>query len=175
MSRSISCNFQRLWSATRALSGNLLDESGTALVEVAVVLSILVVPLLLGTTDLATLAYDSIEISDAAHAAAMYGMQSASTASQNSVMKTIAQADASDLAASNVAVTPGVYYVCSNAQGGTQYSTSSAATTACTGSGNSVLEFVQVIVSVPVTLPFTCCGLPSSVTLNSASTMQVEE
>ena len=38
------------------------------------------VPLLLVTTDLATIVYGSIEISNAAHAGAMYGMTSATAA-----------------------------------------------------------------------------------------------
>jgi Flp pilus assembly protein TadG len=153
----------------------LPSESGNAVVELALVVSFLGAPLMFATVDLSTLFYDSIEISNASHSAAMYGMFSASHAGQTSTMTTIAQADASDFVAANVTVTPTIFYACSNAQGGTQYSTSSAASSACTGSGNQALEFVQVVVSAPVTLPFSCCGLPASPSLSSTSVMQVEE
>ncbi|MGD0729683.1 MAG: hypothetical protein ABR956_00360 [Terracidiphilus sp.] len=175
MSRLISGYFQQRWAGILARCRELRDDSGNAVVELALVVSFFGAPMLFATVDLSTLFFDSIEISNASHSAAMYGMQSASYASQTTTMTTIAQADASDFASANVSVTPTIYYACSNAQGATQYNTNSAATSACTGSGNQPLEFVQVVVSAPVTLPFTCCGLPTSNTLSSTSVMQVEE
>jgi hypothetical protein len=123
---------------------------------------------------MATLIYGSIEVSNAAHAGAMYGMQNATLAGESSGITAAAQTEASDFGA-NLTVTPTTYYACSAALGGTQYSTQSAATAACTGSGNHSLEFVQVAVSAPVTSPFNCPPLPASFTLRSISVMEVEE
>lgn len=144
------------------------------MVELALILSFLLGPLLLGTSDMATVFYGSIEIANAAHAGAMYGMTSSTYASDTSEIKTAAQTEASDFG-SNLTVTPTVYYACSSALSGTQYSTQSAATSACTGTGNHPLEFVQVVASAPVTPPTHFPGLPATVTLSSTSIMEVEE
>jgi Flp pilus assembly protein TadG len=152
---------------------DLRDETGAAVVELALIVSIFFVPLILGTTDMAGLVYDSIEISSAAHAGAMAGMVNSAQAQDNSAITTAAQAEASDFVSNNVTVTPTVYYTCNTAQGGTQYSTQTAANLACT-SPSYPIEFVQVTVSAPVALPFYCFGIPSSVTLKGESVMEVQ-
>jgi hypothetical protein len=81
--------------------------------------------------------------------------------------------------ASTLTVTPTTYYACSAAQGGTQYPTTTAGLTAaqaaCPSSAtNHYLQFIQVVVSGPVTLPFSCCNFPASITLSSTSVMEVE-
>lgn len=149
----------------------LLRQTGGALVETAFVVGILVVPLILGTTDGATLMYASIEISNAAHAGALAAMSGTAT---NTAIQTAAQVEAGDFLAANVTATPSSYYACSAAEGGTQYSTSALATAGCSGTGNHSIHFVQVLVSAPVKLPFVCCGLTSPVTLNATSVMEVE-
>jgi Flp pilus assembly protein TadG len=149
----------------------LLRQTGGALVETAFVVGILVVPLILGTTDMAAMMYASIEISNAAHAGALTAMSGTAT---NSAIQTAAQAEAGDFLASNVTATPSAYYACSAAEGGTQYTTLALATAGCTGTGNHTIHFVQVVVSAPVTLPFSCCGLASPVTLSATSVMEVE-
>lgn len=162
----------------RAGCRGLLGDSGGAVVELAVVLSFLGVPLLLGTTDIAQLVYSSIEVSDAAHAGAMYGMTSQASASQTAQITTAAQNDASDFGASLI-VTPTAYFACASDEGGTQYpgtvAGEAAAVAACTGGDNHALEFIQVSVSAPVTLPFACCGIPNPMTLSSTSVMEVED
>jgi Flp pilus assembly protein TadG len=169
-------NFGPSISRRSAIFARLYDlrgDAGSALAELGVFFSMLVVPLLLGTTDLATVVYDSIEISNAAHAGAVAGAPTSAQAAATSTIKTAAQAEAADFSSSSVTVTPTTYYVCNTAQGGTQYSTQSAANTACTSPAYA-LEFVQVTVSAPLTLPFHCCGLPASITLYSSSVMEVE-
>jgi Flp pilus assembly protein TadG len=147
---------------------------GSSTIELTLVLACLGVPIMLGTAEVGFLVYDSIEISNAAHAGALYGMQSNSNASNNSVITTAAQSEASNFG-TNLSVTPTVFWVCSTAESGTQYTTSSAATTACTGTGNHPLEYLQVNVSAPVTPPIHFPGLPASYTLSGSSTMEVEE
>jgi Flp pilus assembly protein TadG len=174
MTELILGQLHRLRSAARMRLMELRGESGNAIVELALVLSLFGMPLMLGAVQVAGLVYDSIEVSNAAHAAAMYGMWSSAFAGENSDMTTIAQADAADFG-SKLTVTPTTYYACSAAIGGTTYSTQSAATTACTGAGNHPLQFVKVITSATVTPPIHWPGLPASYTLTGSSIMEVQE
>lgn len=168
---------RRLWVCVLAHCRGLGGESGSALVELAVVVAFLGIPLLLGTAEMASLVYDSIEISNAANAGAAYGMQSLTFASNTSGMTTAAQNEASDFGAA-LSVTPTTYYACSSAIGGTQYTGASAQSNAnagCTGTGNHALEFVQVKTSASVTPSIHWLGLPSSFTLTGSSVMEVEQ
>jgi Flp pilus assembly protein TadG len=150
------------------------EEQGNALIEMALCISLLGMPLLVGTVEIGGMIYTSIEVSNAAHAAAMYGMMSSTFAANSSGMTSAAQNEATDLG-SSLLVTPTVYYACSNSIGGTQYTTQSAANTACTNGTNHTLEFVLVNTSVSVTPPIRCPGLPASYTLTGSSTMEVQE
>jgi hypothetical protein len=146
-------------------------------VEAALIVSFLGIPLLAGTAQMGLLVYYSIEVSNAAHAATMYGMQSLVFASNTAGMTTVAQAEATDFGTS-MTVTPITYYACSNAVGGTQYTGVSAqltATLACTLSLSHALEFVQVTTSVSVTPSIHLPGLPATFTLVGSSVMEVEQ
>ena len=153
-------------------------ERGDALIELAVMFSLVGVPLLLGTVQMGFLVYDSVEISNAANAGALYGMQNSGYASSSSGITSAAQAEAADFG-TKLTVTPTTYYACTNAVGGTQYPTSSytqpQAQTHCTGTGNVALEFIQVIASASVTPLIHCPGLPTSYTLTDTSVMEVEQ
>jgi Flp pilus assembly protein TadG len=151
-------------------------ESGSAMVELAVVVAVLGVPLLLGTAQMGALIYYSIEISDAANTGALFGMESTTNAANTQGMTTAAQADAPDFG-TNLGVTPATYYVCALAVTGTQYTGASGlqtATSDCTGTGNHVLQFVQVNTSVTVTPAIHCPGLPRTFTLKGQAAMEVE-
>jgi hypothetical protein len=104
----------------------------------------------------------------------MYGMVSKNSALLTSQITAAAQAEASDFGA-NLTATPTIYYACSAAQGGTQYTVLATANNNCTGASGHTLEFIQVAASVPVALPFSCCGIPNSITLRNTSVMEVEE
>jgi hypothetical protein len=117
--------------------------------------------------------YESVEISNAAHAGASYGMISSTFAANTQGIISAAQGEASDFG-TGLTVTPTVYYACSNSIGGTQYTTQTAAASGCSGSGHS-LEFVQVITSGTVTPAIRCPGLPASYTLKGVSVMEVQE
>jgi Flp pilus assembly protein TadG len=164
----------RKWFRVLARRGGFRGDRGSALVEFALVLSFFAMPMLLGTAEMATLIYASIEVSNAAHAGAMYGMMSSTFAGNSAQIIGAAQAEASDFGA-NLVVTPTSYFACSAALGGTRYTSQTAANTACSGAGNHSLQFIQVAASVPVVLPFRCPGIPSTITLNSSSIMEVEE
>jgi Flp pilus assembly protein TadG len=152
----------------------LREEQGNAMIEMALCISLLGMPILVGSVELGSMIYTSIEVSNAAHAAAMYGMISSTFAANNSAMITAAQNEASDLGTS-LSVTPSVFFACSSAVNGTQYTTQSAANSACTGGTNHTLEFVQANTSVTVTPPIRCPGLPASYTLTGLSVMEVQE
>jgi Flp pilus assembly protein TadG len=158
----------------KAWMGRGRDESGSALVEVAVTLSLFVMPVLLGTIDMGSVVYSSIQISDAAHAGAMYGMVSSTYAADTANIRTAAQADAPAFG-SNLSVTPTVFYACSSSLTGTHYTTQSAAVAACTGTGNHALEFVQVLASASVTPGFRLPGLASTFPVSTTAVMEVEE
>jgi Flp pilus assembly protein TadG len=162
-----------MWMRCRGLRG----ERANALIEVAFTFSLLGMPLLIGTADMGFVVYDSEEVSNAAHAGAMYGMQSSTNAANTSGMTTAAQNEATDFG-TNLTVTPTSYYACSSAIGGTQYTGSSAqsnATTACTGGTNHALQFVQVNTSVTVTPPIHLPLLPHTFTVTGSSVMEVEQ
>jgi hypothetical protein len=152
----------------------LRSDTGSALVELAVFLSLLGVPLLLSASYFGTEVIDRIDVDNAAYAGAMYAMTSSTFAEDTSNIQTAAQEDSSRFG-SNLVVTPTIFYACSTALSGTQYSTQSAATTACTGSLNHPLEMVQVIAKATVTPPLTVPGLPKTVTITSTVIMEVEE
>jgi Flp pilus assembly protein TadG len=157
-----------------AFARRLREETGSALIEMAVVLWLLGIPLLLGTIYSAVLLSDYIEITNAAHAGAIYAMRSSTFAEDSPGIVAAAQADASHVGPT-LAVTSSVYYTCSDSQDGTQYATQAAANAACTGASTHTLEFVQVVASAPITPPATFPGMPKTMTLSSTSAMEVEE
>jgi hypothetical protein len=161
----------RLLAVLNALRGN----AGNATLELALALSFFGTPLMLGTYETSVLVHDSIEVVNAAHAGAMYGMMSSTFASDTSGIQSAAQSEASGFGA-GLTVTPTIYYVCSQAMTGTQYTTQTAANTACpSGQTNHNLEMIQVATSASVTLPVHIVALPSTLTLSGTSVMEVEE
>jgi Flp pilus assembly protein TadG len=152
----------------------LRDDRGSALVELGLMLGFLGVPLLLATVYFATLLMDDIEIANAAHAGAMYGMQSSTFAEHTSGIVTAAQGETYRFG-SNLNVATTIYYACSNAIAGTQYTTQAAANTACTGGTTHPLEFISVTASTSVNPPGSFKGWADPITMSSTSVMEVEE
>ena len=150
------------------------EDVGSALIELALAISLLGIPLLLGTIYAGVLLFYSAEVANAAHAGAMYGMQSSTYASDSAGITTASQSEAPDLGtALNVA--PTAFYACSIAIDGTQYTTQAAAATACTGGSNHALEFVKVTASYAATPFARIPGMQRTVTVNTTSVMEVEE
>ena len=164
------------WTSGRVCGGSrgLHRESGSALIELALSLSLLGLPLLLGTIYTGTLVFCRIQIANAAHAGALYGMQGSAQAADTAGMIAAAQAETPSLG-SNLLVTPVVFYACSAAIDGTQYTTQSVANTACSGTGNHALQFVKVTASYAATPFARIAGLQRTVTLTGVSVMEVEE
>ena len=153
----------------------LRDNAGNAALEFAFAFGIFGTPLLLGTSELALLIYDSIELSNSAHAGAMYGMISSTFAADSTGIQKAAQAEAADFG-TMVTVTPTSYYACSDALDGTQYANEAAASAVCpANAGNHYLQFVKVVSSMSINPPVTCPGLPKTWTVSGTSVMEVQE
>src|SRR5580700_7557166 len=95
------------WASVRLMRA----ETGGALVEMALCIPLLGAPVLIGTAETGMALYDSIEVSNAAHAGTAYGMMSSTYAASSSGMIAAAQAEAPDV--SGLSVTPTTYYACS--------------------------------------------------------------
>jgi len=174
MRNSIPLLCSRRWLSLPGRWRALADDAGNALVELAIVMSLLGIPLLTGTIYFGQLLLDSIVITNAAHTGAEYGMVSSTFAENNTAIIAATKEDATGLGAT-LSVTPTMYYACSTAIGGTTYSTQSAANTACTGGTNHPLQFIQVTASATVTPAYAFPGLSKTVTLSSTSVQEVEE
>lgn len=157
-----------------AWADGLRDDRGSALVELALTVGLLGVPLLLGVGALSPLVYASVGVENAAHSGALYGAQSTTTAADTSGMVTAAQTDVADFTTA-LTVTPSTYWACATGIGGTQYTSASSATSACTGTGNHALQFVKVLATLQVTPIIRCPGVPTTWTLSSTSVMEVQQ
>ncbi len=173
-----------LWSRLTARVAGLHDESGNALIELAMIFTFLGIPMLWGTSQMGVLVYDSIEVSNAANAGAVFGAQTTSEAINTSGIASAAQADASDFPRTNMGnsaltVTSNIFYYCANAIGGAnpQYTTTAAATAACgaAGSTNETVEFVQVNTSATVTPFLKFPGMRSSYPIVGQSILAVQQ
>lgn len=151
----------------------LAAESGNAIAELALGVSFLLAPLLLGAAEFGFLVYDAIEVSNAAHAGALYASHSSTFAGDTASIQQIAQMEAGDFG-SSLTVTSSTYYACSQNMTGTQYSTSTAAEAACASSAaNHNLLFVKVTTTAPFAPPVRIPGTPATWNLTSSSVMEV--
>jgi len=98
------------------LFARIKRQEGQALIEAAISLPILAL-LLLGSAEFATLAYTSIEVSNAAMAGVQYGAQSATTAADTTGIQNAASNDASDISLGTTTAT--VSCICSNGSAST--------------------------------------------------------
>lgn len=158
----------------RRLRRAAAQDAGSALIELAVVLALVGIPLMVGTIHTAELLFYDIELSNAAHAGALYAMRGSTFAADTSGITSAAQAEAPDLGTA-LSVTPVVFYACSSAIDGTQYTTQDAATAACAGGSNHPLQFVQVSTTYAATPFASIAGMQRTVALTSTSVMEVEE
>lgn len=149
------------------------DETGQALVELALLLPVLMV-LLIGAAEFGRLAYAAIEVSNAARAGVAYGGQNHITASDIPGMKSAATNDGSDI----IAWKPtGLSATASNscACGSAPSSAVTCSTALATCAASRVLETVQVNTTAIVNPLFHVPGLPQTYTLNGQAIMRVEQ
>lgn len=139
---------------TRAL---VRCESGTSLVEFAIVLPFLAL-LLIGLIDFGRYTYDALLAANAARAAVQYGAQSLQKAVDTVGMKAAGAADAGSL--SGLTVTP------------TGYCSASGATSPCTATG--AVAYVKAVATGTFYPLVSYPGLPSPVIVTGSALMRVE-
>jgi Flp pilus assembly protein TadG len=142
----------------------LTSDSGSSLIEMSLVLPVLFL-LLIGVVDFGRAYYLAIEVSQAAHTAALYGSQNPSdiTGIQNAAV-----ADAPDVpsfSTSSVTVTSGCE--CSD---GSSPVANCATNPAC--GGLMTVDYVQVKTSVSYSAMFPYPGIPSPLTLSGSARMR---
>lgn len=153
----------------RRMKSRRRGESGQALVETAIVAPVFFL-MLMGSAELARVAYLAIEVANAAHAGAQYASQNAGTMEDNQNNATsngtaaAAQNDGYNVSGLSVTATPGT--TCSD---GTTPTTSSTALPSC-ASGAVYLPYITVTASAQFTPIVHIPGLPSSFTLSSSAT-----
>ena len=140
------------------------SESGQALIETAISLTMLIV-MLLGVVEIAGLAYTAIQVTNAARAAVQYGDQNIGTKDDKTGMKTAAALEAPYLP--NLNTLPSSSCICAN---GTACDPS--ATPSCGILSNPVFT-IHVTTSTTYTPFIDLPGLPSSYTLYGEAYQQV--
>jgi Flp pilus assembly protein TadG len=163
---------RRLSSLTRDLSE---CESGNALIELAASLPLYLV-LILGTAEIANLAWASVQVNNAARAAAAYASQSRANSSPLNIanIALAAQNEAPKFitAPSQVISTQ----LCSCVTGGTPAPlTCDANALSDCPSPSTIQVSVQVNIQAPVTPFVHYPGLPATYTVNAQATMGVTQ
>lgn len=141
------------------------EESGQALVELALVLPVFVL-ILIGAAEFGRLAYAAIEVANAARAGIQYGAQNRSTSVDLRGMETAAVGDAANV--TTMQATAANFCVCGS---GGSISCASAQTS-CSG---RILDYVQVNTSATIDPLFRYPGLPKTLTMYGQAVMRVEE
>ena len=154
-------------------------ESGSAIVETALVAIFVLIPMLLGAIDFGRAFYVSIEVANAARAAVQYGSQSQVQLQDSANVANVAKNEAPDIsltcgAGKNACWVSGYPLAqwgceCSNQTspgGGTLNSTS------CTCPGGHMVQFVLITTRVTYTPMFNMFNLFPPITLNSQAKMR---
>ena len=131
----------------------LMDAEGASFVELALVLPLFLL-MLVPVVDIGRAFYAAIEVTSAAHAGAMYGLENPS---DTSGMVQAAKAGASNL--SNVGATAAYGCECSD---GTSPVASCTSTPSCT---YNYVTYVDVTVTSPYTTVFGYPGMPTSMNI----------
>lgn len=159
------------------------DDRGAALVEVALWTGLIFLPLVMGTFEVARLAYYSIEVENSARAGASYGSVNLGNAyNDQSTIKQAAKNDARDLA--NLVATPDTSCVCetvthSNGTSTTSFSSAQSCSKLPTCNADNAtstqysIQYTTVSTSANVSTLFTIPGFPSTRTLGGYSALRV--
>jgi Flp pilus assembly protein TadG len=145
-------------------SDDFRSETGSSLVEMALMLPFLFL-LLMGVIDFGRGYYLAIEVSNAAHSAALYGSQNPNDVAGMQNAAVLDSPDVPNFTTSSVTATYGCE--CSD---GTAAVPSCTTTPSC-GSMN-VVQYVQVNTSVSYSAMFPYPGIPSPMTLSGSARMR---
>lgn len=156
-------------SLLRACAG-MKSEAGQSLVELALSLPLLLL-LLLGAVEMATVIYDSIAVENAAMAGIQYGSQTTITAADTTGIQNAAAASAPSL---SLTTTPTTSCICSDGN-------SSACEPTDCPNGANIETILTVNTKTTITLPIYFPGLPNipalpkSFTLNGQAVQKVSQ
>ncbi len=139
---------------------------GSSLVELALVLPVMMLSLL-GIIDFGRVFYASAEVSNAAHAGAIYGSRTVSLSNDTVGMQTAATGDAADL--SGMTTTGTVTCQCS--EGGSSVNCQTAGMSC---GMTTPLIFVTVTASMKLKPLVSWPGIPNPITINSSATMRAQ-
>lgn len=154
-----------------AFRSPLRREAGQSMVEVALCLPLFFI-LILGTAEIASVAWSAVQVQNAARAGAQFGAQSRAAAADTTDIATAAKNDAPKLTTMTVASSQACQ--CINTSTGATAGTGCATITQCP-SPYMIIEQVQVNTSAAVTPLVHLPGLPASYTLAGQAIMDVEK
>jgi Flp pilus assembly protein TadG len=160
-------------SRTRGLAES---ESGNALIELAFSLPLFLI-LILGTAEIANLSWASVQVNNAARAAAAYASSSRANSAPGNIanIALAAQNEAPKLITAPSQVTSNQFCSCVGTDGTpTALTCDSNALSTCPSPG-VIQVAVQVNVQAPVTPFVHYPGLPATYTLNAQATMGVAQ
>jgi Flp pilus assembly protein TadG len=151
------------------------QESGSALVELAFSLPLFLL-LILGTTEIANVAWAAIQLNNAAHAAAQFGSISRANAADTTDLGTAAQSEAPNLiTAPSTQVTSALACSCVTPSSGAvtdPVTCTSTFATSC-ASPDVILASVQITTQAVVHPIVHYPGLPASYTLHARASMGI--
>lgn len=142
-----------------------IGESGQALIETAITLTMFIV-MLLGVVEIGSLAYAAIQVTNAARAAVQYGDQDVGTASDKTGMENAASLEAPFLP--NLKTVPTQSCVCADSTACTFVGT----VPSCAQSTNAIIT-IHVTTSATFTPFINLPGMPSTYTLHGEAYQQV--
>ena len=143
-------------------------ESGQALVETAITLSMLVI-MLIGAAEIGRIAYAAIQVTNAAKAAVQYGGQSRTSASDTGGIKYAAALEATALPNLQTNVLPPNCF-CAKATG---TAVDCQSLTACRSTSSILVESITVQTSDTFNPFFHLPGMPATITLHGQAIQQV--
>lgn len=145
------------------------SESGTALIELALVCSFVLVPIMLGLFELGYIFYASVEVNNAAAAGVEYGASSQANYSDLTGMQNAAKYEAPDVTmVTNYPMAD--YRVCTDSSGSPTGCVTCTSTANCSWPSAPNSIFVDVFTRATVNELFTS----TSITLNGYATMRVK-
>lgn len=148
-------------------------QRGSSLIELAMVLAFILVPLLFVTLDFGQWFYYSIEVQNAAQAAAQYGAQNIA---DSTGITTTADNDAANISGLGVTVNYGCE--CPDGTHVTSGSSSSPCSSPPSCTNTEPVNYVQVLTSKTYTpmIPWTkYVGAPSTITLNGEAWVRASQ
>jgi Flp pilus assembly protein TadG len=148
-----------------------LSERGQALVETALVFPLLML-LLLGTAELARVAYAAIEVANAARAGAAYGAQNIGTSADTTGIQTAALTDAGDLSAT-LTTTVAVTGTCSNPSYSCTGTGSTCTNTDCSDTGDHIENILTLTTSANFDPLIHLPGIPTTYPLHGRSVEKI--